>query len=127
MSAESPGPRRENLDGEREAKPKLDISFYVTDHSADSAETGDRESLQALYKDIRRDDIRSIRYDWRWNAVEPNEGTFEEPVLSRYATAAEVMHEVGLEEPTIILSSIPDWALELYKTNKESFFAEYQT
>lgn len=36
------------------------------------------------------------------------------------------MEEVGLNEPTIILSNPPRWAVELYKTDKEKFFGEWR-
>lgn len=35
------------------------------------------------------------------------------------------MEDVGLQEPTMILSDIPGWALELYKTDKEKFFEAF--
>ncbi len=104
----------------------LNIDFYVTDHSADNADTGDPKKLKCLYKDIKEDGVKSVRYDWRWNIVEPKEGNFEEDSLERYGQAAEIMKEVGLEQPTVILSNIPGWALELYKEDKEKFFEEYQ-
>jgi len=104
----------------------LDQEFYVTDHSADNVDTGSPERLRELYADIAKDGISSVRYDWHWNKVEPEEGGFRDDLLSRYGQAAEIMDEVGLEPPTIILSNIPDWALRLYKEDKEEFFNAYR-
>lgn len=102
------------------------LDFYVTDHSADSDVTGDPEKLRALYADIKRDGINSVRYDWRWRNIEPQKGEYSEAHLSRYSQAKETMAEVGLEKPTIILSDIPAWAKELYKNDKEKFFTAYR-
>ena len=40
--------------------------------------------------------------------------------------AKDTMAEVGLGEPTIILSSPPKWAEKLYKNDKEGFFRRYK-
>lgn len=104
----------------------FDFKFYVTDHSADHKDTGSPEKLRELYGDIKRDGVESVRYDWRWNMIEPEAGDFSKEHLARYGKAKEIMEEVGLEEPTIILSNPPKWAIELYKTDKERFYDEYR-
>ena len=109
---------------EKEKLPEL--NFYVTDHSADNPDTGTPEKLRELYADIRRDGVQSVRYDWRWQRIEPHAGEYNGAQLKRYARAREIMGEVGLKEPTIILSSFPQWAKELYRENKEQFFEAYQ-
>ncbi len=114
--------------GERkEREPGFDLDFYVTDHSADNADTGNPEKLKELYEDIKKDGIQSMRYDWRWGNIEPKAGSYSEEHLERYAQAKEVMEEAGLEAPTIILSSVPGWAVELYKKDKEKFFGAYKS
>jgi hypothetical protein len=117
-TAESREPKKEKI------KP-FDLKFYVTDHSPDSEETGNPEELKKLYEDVKKDGITSVRYDWRWNKIEPGKDDFQQESLGRYGKATEVMKDVGLEVPTIVLSSIPEWALKLYKENKQAFFEEY--
>ena len=118
----------ESAQQENAEKPKpLDLKFYVTDHSADNVDTGDPERLKALYEDIKQDGVTSVRYDWHWNKVEPTEGGFQEELLGRYTKAVEIMNDAGLEPPTVILSNIPKWALDLYKEDKEKFFDEFRT
>jgi hypothetical protein len=109
----------------REREP-FPLEFYVTDHSADREDTGNPDVLRALYEDIARDGIQSVRYDWRWKNIEPHGGNFDPESLARYAEAKTLMAEAGLKAPTIILSDLPEWARELYKTNKESFFDAYR-
>jgi len=109
---------------ERERGFKLD--FYVTDHSAKHRETGSPEQLRELYADVKRDGITSVRYDWDWWNCEPKQGEFNEEGLGRYQSAKEIMAEVGLDAPTIILSNPPKWAVELYKKDKEQFFDEFR-
>ncbi|MDD4989034.1 MAG: hypothetical protein PHV42_01225 [Candidatus Pacebacteria bacterium] len=111
--------------GLEKTKP-FHLKFYVTDHSPDDSDAGNPEQLRNLYEDIKKDGITSVRYDWRWNKIAPKEKGFDQESLVRYAQAAEIMREVGLEAPTIVLSSIPQWALDLYKTDKEKFFEEYR-
>lgn len=118
-------PEEEIKDSTEKTKP-FDLKFYTTDHSPDFEDTGNPDALRNLYTDIKKDGITSVRYDWRWNKTEPKPEKFEDAINERYTNALEIMHETGLESPTIVLSSIPDWALELYKTDKEKFFAEYK-
>lgn len=113
---------------EKEFSPEkenpFELEFYVTDHSADNADTA--ENLKELYADIKKDGIDFVRSDWRWKNIEPKEGNFNENNLERYKKARETMKEAGLKEPTIILSDLPDWTKELYKTDKEKFFVAYR-
>lgn len=53
---------------------RFDFKFYVTDHSSDKTENFSAEELKQLYKDIEKDGIESIRYDWRWKNIEKNRG-----------------------------------------------------
>jgi hypothetical protein len=109
-----------------EKRQPFDIRFYVTDHSPDFADTGSSDQLRELYTDIKRDGIESVRYDWRWQRIEPNHGEYSDEQLGRDGQAEEIMDEVGLDSPTIVLSSPPKWATELYQTDKEQFFEAYQ-
>ncbi len=104
----------------------FDIEFYVTDHSPDNPDTGSPEKLRELYTDIKRDGVQSVRYDWHWRNVEPEAGKYSDEHLERYKAAKEIMQEVGLEAPTIILSNPPKWAVELYKTDKGKFYEEFR-
>jgi hypothetical protein len=104
----------------------FNLGFYVTDHSPDIEETGNPDALRLLYEDIRKDGINSVRYDWRWNNISPTQNNINEGNLNRYGEAISVMAEKGLEPPTIVLSSVPGWALEIYKKDKEAFFEEYK-
>lgn len=103
----------------------MGTDFYITDHSADSEATGSPNQLLNLYIDIARDGITSVRYDWRWNLIEPRVGQWSEDHLSRYAKAKEIMATAGLQPPTIILSSPPSWATKLYKRDRSAFFDAY--
>lgn len=116
--------RKDNSDVEKERS--FNFEFYVTDHSPDYSDTGNPEKLRELYADIKRDGVQSVRYDWHWRNVEPESGKYSGEHLKRYRQAKEIMQEVGLEEPTIILSNPPKWAVELYKTDKEKFFDAYR-
>jgi len=111
--------------GAEMTKP-FNLKFFVTDHSADDAGTGSPEKLKALYEDIAKDGVTSVRYDWRWNKIEPQKGELQNERLDRYGQAVEIMKEAKLEVPTVIFSSIPKWALELYNKDKEEFFNAYQ-
>ena len=105
---------------------QFDVKFYVTDHSADHADIGNPEQLRQLYADIKRDGVESVRYDWRWSLIEPQAGQVQTAQLERYSKAKQLMDQAGLEEPTVILSSLPKWATELYRTDKEAFMAKFQ-
>lgn len=109
-----------------EGAQRFDLSFYITDHSADNAVTGMPERLLPLYRAIKSNGIESIRYDWHWRIIEPAQGKYDVVALTRYAYAARAMVQAGLQDPTIILSNPPDWAKKLYKEDKESFFKAYE-
>src|SRR6185437_8444461 len=101
------------------------MESYVSDHSADNAVTGSDEKLKKLYADIKRDGIDSIRYDWRWDKIQPTPDRFSHEHLERYKRAKELMEEAGLGPPTIILSNIPSWAKRSYAHNREAFFNRF--
>ena len=111
--------------GKKETEKTFNFGFYVTDHSPDFADTGDPVRLRELYSDIERDGIESIRFDWRWKNIEPIQGQIDNEQAARYSSAVSTMKEVGLNEPTVVLSSIPDWAKKLYKEDKNKFFDAY--
>jgi len=115
---------------EEEKSPELtkpfNLKFYVTDHNLDIDSGKSPEELRELFADIKKDSISSIRYDWRWNRIEPGQGAVESETLTRYTEGIRLMTEAGLEAPTIVLSSVPGWAMDLYKKNKEEFFAAYR-
>lgn len=102
------------------------MEFYVTDHSADKIDTGSPEKLRLLYSDIKQDGIESIRYDWHWRNIEAEQNQYSEEHLARYQKAKEIMEEVGLKEPTVILSNPPKWAVDLYQKDKQQFFNAYE-
>jgi hypothetical protein len=120
-----PNPEKPNLEN-KEDLVKLDLKFYVTDHSPDNVDTGSSQKMTELYGDIKQDGVTSVRYDWRWGKIEPQIGQFQDEAIKRYQQAVQIMKGVGLEAPTIVLSNIPAWALDLYKTDKEKFFIEYR-
>lgn len=113
---------------EKEFSPEkenpFDLEFYVTDHSADHSDTA--ENLEELYVDIKKDGVDSVRYDWRWKNIEPKQDIVNQEQVNRYQGAREKMKKAGLEEPTIILSDLPSWAIELYKKDKEKFFEAFR-
>ena len=75
-------PSEEGVSVEKE--PGFDLKFYVTDHSADHADTGNPKRLRELYADIKRDGVESVRYDWRWSEVEFQAG---EPLGAQHSAA----------------------------------------
>lgn len=83
------------------------------------------------YADIARDGVQSVRYDWRWNLIEGQQGEISGEHLVRYGAAKAEMEAAGLEAPTVVLSSVPDWAKELYASkkegDKEKFFGAWQS
>jgi len=101
------------------------LEFFVTDHSPDNEDTGNKEALKRLYADIAKDGIQSVRFDWRWSNVQPTNEEIDQTASRRYAGAVSLMKEAGLDAPTINLSSIPEWATKLYSTDKEAFFNAY--
>lgn len=126
MKTDSFLPERGSDVNASERKTSFDLHFYVTDHSADHPDTGDPKNLEALYGDIQKDGIKSVRYDWHWNKIEPERGTYSQEHLNRYRDAKSMMHTVGLQEPTIILSNPPEWAKDLYRIDKEKFFQAFR-
>jgi hypothetical protein len=109
----------------KEAEKPFDFKFYVTDHAPDWQDVGSPDKLKVLYTDVKKDGIESVRYDWRWKNIEPTQGTTDQQQIERYKGAVSTMKEVGLQEPTVALSSIPEWAKQLYKTDKNKFFDAY--
>lgn len=109
-----------------ERRESFDLEFYITDHSADLYRGTSLDSLRLLYADIKRDGVKSVRYDWNWREIEPQAGQYSEPVLKNYSEAKNIMDETGLEAPTVILSNPPEWAKKLYKESKEEFFTAFR-
>lgn len=104
----------------------FDLKFDITDHSLDYPNLASQKKLRQLYKDIKHDGIESIRYDWRWRKINPQMGIFNQKQISLYVKAAKIMKDVGLAEPTIILSDPPDWAKIIYRYDKDLFFEAYK-
>ncbi len=109
----------------KEVEKPFDFKFYITDHSPRFADTGSPDKLRALYRDIKRDGIDQIRYDWDWNLIEANRGEINPEQLARFKSAAEIMKQEGLD-PLIILSNPPKWAKDLYKENPGEFVDSYK-
>ena len=109
-----------------EKERRADIPFYITDHSPDIKYGVGMDDLRETYAAVKAEGISSVRYDWRWEELEKNEGESNAGQLARYEQAKGMMEEVGLDAPTIVLSSIPAGAKELYKTDKEQFFSAYE-
>ena len=45
---------------EKQESQKFDLEFYITDHSADNADTGNPEKLRELYGDVKKDGVESV-------------------------------------------------------------------
>jgi hypothetical protein len=101
------------------------IQFYITDHSPDRYDTGNPNALNTLYRKVRAVGISSVRFDMRWKTLVPKQERLNREALLRYAEAVCIMDAVGLESPTIVLSSIPPWALEVYKKDPRAFFRHF--
>jgi len=106
------------------------MEVYTTDHSPDFLIRGDEgyDVLIEFYQWIRRLGIDSVRYDWRWKLFEPSPSEFNRWQLSDYLKPIEVAGSCGLGLPTIVLSSVPGWAEDLYRKEKdrERFFCRFE-
>lgn len=119
-------PKRKEKDeakGEREGEFNIDV--FVTDHSPDNPDTGSPEKLRRLYKDVARDGVDRVRYDFHWGKLENQPGEFDSGLMERYEDAKRAQEESGLEEPIIILSNPPKWAVEIYKQGEKEEFFEF--
>lgn len=104
------------------------VRIYACDpHSLDKRYNHSPDWLLALYHDVARDGVNYIRYDFKWSNIEKRQGTIDDEQLARYSQARDLMKQAGLGEPTIILSNIPDWAVALYRKDKEAFFDAWRT
>jgi hypothetical protein len=112
---------------ESHEKPEtLGIEFFVTDHSLRHPDQVMDEELYGQFGEMKRNGIDSIRFDWDWNEIMPEPETINEEIIGRYVNAINVMKEVGLKPPTLVLSSPPGWVMEMYKNDKEKFFENYE-
>ncbi|HSW88777.1 MAG TPA: hypothetical protein VLG12_06470 [Candidatus Saccharimonadales bacterium] len=103
--------------------------FRVTDHP-DNIHEG-RDELTRLYSRLKGTRIKSVRYDWRWGNDQPVRYGFDSEQMKHNQIVREVMQDVGLEAPTIILlSSPPKWAVDMYKrgdeAGREQFYSAYR-
>lgn len=107
-------------------REQLPIEFYVTTHAADNRENHNPEQLRALFREFKKQGVKSFRFDFHWDLIEAAPGKFDKEQLGKYIQARAIMKEEGLDEPTIILSNIPGWAKDLYHKDKEKFFNAYR-
>lgn len=100
---------------------------HVTDHGADLRHGRGVEALRQLYRELRALGFDAVRYDWRWELIEPTRLDFDSAQLSMYRAAKALMKEAGLQSPIVVLSTPPKWAKKLYKhDDKAGFFAAWQ-
>jgi glycosyl hydrolase family 53 len=116
----------ETSDAEHESGQSPDIEFLVTDHSVRYPEQFSQEELKELYGDMKRHGISSVRFDMDWDEIAKSAGERDKATLDHYVGVLQVMEEVGMKPPTLVLSSPPEWAQELYKKDKEAYFRAYE-
>src|SRR6185437_4172113 len=105
--------------------PLRDAVLTITDHPDDPSES--LGFLRTLYSGLSALGFTSVRYDWRWNKVEPVRGRIVEAQLDHYRQVKRIMDQVGLQAPTVILSTPPRWAMQLYKAGqRQAFIAAYR-
>jgi hypothetical protein len=97
----------------------------VTDHNLRYPENISLDQQRTLYAEMKHHGIDSIRFDWDWKEIMPSAHGQNPQAISRYVQAMGIMKEVGMEPPVLVLSNPPDWAVQLYKTNKGEFFKAY--
>jgi len=123
----APERRKEKDEAKPEREGEFDLDIFVTDHSPDNPDTGSPEKLRELYKDVARDGVDRIRYDFHWGKLESQPGEFDSELMERYKDAKRAQTEAGLKEPIIILSNPPAWAVKLYKEGgKEDFYSAFE-
>ncbi|MCL5436142.1 MAG: hypothetical protein M1275_03615 [Patescibacteria group bacterium] len=102
------------------------MDFFVTDHSLRHPEMVSTGQLREIYREMKRQGISSIRFDWDWDESFPESGKPDRKVLDRYVEAMKMMQEEGLEAPTLVLYTPPEWATKLYEEDKEAYFSAYR-
>jgi hypothetical protein len=115
----------ENVESKEDAVSP-DIDFLVTDHSLRYPERFSREQVREAYSDMRRHGLSSIRFDFDWDRMAKNYDEYDKTTADRYTDALQDMKEMGMKPASLVLSSPPEWAQELYKNDKEKYFQAYQ-
>lgn len=110
-------------DGHTLIIPNIDEKF-VTDHKPD-LKPKDSE-LNKLYENIKKDGFDTVRFDLRWNLIEPTMGILDNSQIDSYGSAIKEVENAGLDDPILILSSPPLWAKELYEKDKAGFFTAFE-
>jgi hypothetical protein len=108
-----------------DVKQREQIETFITYHPDSPIYT--EKNLSSLYESVKKNGFETVRFDIRWNLIEPEKGKIDSPHLMVYQDAVGEVTEKELEDPIIILSSAPDWAKEEYKTDKEAFFNSFQS
>jgi hypothetical protein len=117
--------------------PGKGISIGITHHLPDFQNNPDYDWLSldenggyaTMCEKLKNDGVTDIRFDVRWNRVQPDaadslKGETDTDYIDRSAKIADIGKKMGLEN-TLVLSSIPKWALNLAKTDPESFRQAY--
>jgi len=113
---------------EREKGDPSKIEVFMTDHNLRHPEDVSLEQAKEVYREMREQGITSMRFDWDWDETFREPGNVDQATIDRYIAAMKAMKEVGLESPTLVLSSPPPgWALELYKEKPDAFFEACKT
>lgn len=102
------------------------IEFLVTDHSTRYPERFSPEELKELYSEMKHHGISSIRFDMDWNKMAKASGEWDRETIDRYVETLKIVEKVGMKPSTLVLSSPPEWAQQLYKKDKESYFRNYE-
>ena len=101
--------------------------FFITDHSLRHPETVSPERIREMYRELKNEGIKSVRFDWDWDKVFPESGKVNDELQNKYIETIKIMKEEGMEPPTLVLSTPPEWANKLIKEkNFEEYFQSYK-
>jgi len=115
------------------------VGIMITHHLADFSDQYPWLSLEEnggfsqICDKLHSNGVTQQRFDMRWNRIQPDvqerdnqiiKGSIDSEYLDRSRKIADIGSQKGLEN-TIVLSSVPQWALELTKTDPDGFRKAY--
>jgi hypothetical protein len=100
------------------------VPWFFSIHASEVAYDLDRAAL--AFEAIKDLGGQGVRTDVFWWDVEPEDGQWNEERMAFYEAYADLARSHGLE-PMIIVSGAPGWAVSLYQSDPEAFWARYES